>query len=132
VTSRRPLEPHSLCQTGLPADILHGSERGRASTRRAVAVKHHHRACNLCLIPRHFLLHRLIRRGAWRSEFERIKDAAHRRFRPLGWREISLHLAQDKRAGTLEKITHAGERQTRLSRMAHLALQDNIEWQLPT
>ena len=29
VTSRRPREPHSLCQTGLPADILHGSERAR-------------------------------------------------------------------------------------------------------
>ena len=27
VTSRRPRVPHSLCQTGSPADILHGSER---------------------------------------------------------------------------------------------------------
>jgi len=28
VTSRRPRAPHSLYQTGSPADILHGSERG--------------------------------------------------------------------------------------------------------
>jgi hypothetical protein len=80
VTSRRPREPLSLCQTGLPADILHGSERGRASTRRAMTVKRPHHASDLCLMPQHFLLRRLIR--SWRRA-ERIRTNQRCRSSPL-------------------------------------------------